>query len=123
MNVWCSIKFSFESNNSDVFFLMIRRPPRSTLFPYTTLFRSELVRWEFKLRAMLWCVETLRAAERTPGHPWRPVIESADRKSTRLNSSHANISYAVFCLKKKQIYPFLPKYTIIILYHSSIYAV
>src|SRR6266850_6973084 len=72
------------------FFLMIRRPPRSTLFPYTTLFRS-----------------------RRPGHQLRGLSEGAavfrrrsaasprDRKSTRLNSSHLVISYAVFCLKKK----------------------
>src|SRR6476620_12299495 len=68
------------------FFLMIRRPPRSTLFPYTTLFRSR------------------------PGrsHRTRPpgscpcARRPRDRKSTRLNSSHANISYAVFCLKKKK---------------------
>src|SRR3970282_2826080 len=67
------------------FFLMIRRPPRSTLFPYTTLFRS-LLHWE-------------------PGAP-PPVtvvlVDGQDRKSTRLNSSHITISYAVFCLKKKK---------------------
>src|SRR3712207_9434352 len=71
-----------------IFFLMIRRPPRSTLFPYTTLFRS--VEHPF---------EHLVAA----AHP--AIVTSAfarDRKSTRLNSSHANISYAVFCLKKKK---------------------
>src|ERR1035437_10509413 len=68
-----------------VFFLMIRRPPRSTLFPYTTLFRSGP-----KARG----VRRGRRPENPP--PCRP-----DRKSTRLNSSHANISYAVFCLKKK----------------------
>src|SRR5215203_7126547 len=67
------------------FFLMIRRPPRSTLFPYTTLFRSR--------RGSSWCGR----APRPPAAPRR------DRKSTRLNSSHANISYAVFCLKKKKI--------------------
>src|SRR2546426_5095216 len=84
------------------FFLMIRRPPRSTLFPYTTLFRS-------------------RQARRTPGHGRTPstrqhdrirkkeqsrrkdlFFKSGDRKSTRLNSSHLVISYAVFCLKKKK---------------------
>src|SRR5215469_17147029 len=76
------------------FFLMIRRPPRSTLFPYTTLFRSRL--------------------RRLDGHPERPdaarrrrrvLLPRAperDRKSTRLNSSHVEISYAVFCLKKKK---------------------
>src|SRR3712207_9284987 len=70
------------------FFLMIRRPPRSTLFPYTTLFRSDE-----------------RAEERHVDqreHRRRRVHDIADRKSTRLNSSHANISYAVFCLKKKK---------------------
>src|SRR3712207_8300261 len=72
------------------FFLMIRRPPRSTLFPYTTLFRS-------------------RSSPAIEAHPPAPQASPAtkmtrlrgDRKSTRLNSSHANISYAVFCLKKK----------------------
>src|SRR5215203_4056703 len=69
------------------FFLMIRRPPRSTLFPYTTLFRSAR------------CARRSRAAP--PG--LRGGTPHRDRKSTRLNSSHANISYAVFCLKKKKI--------------------
>src|SRR2546430_12052909 len=75
------------------FFLMIRRPPRSTLFPYTTLFRSEII-------AAIADLETAG---------WRVVIASGrahayarDRKSTRLNSSHSQISYAVFCLKKKK---------------------
>src|SRR3712207_9173070 len=89
------------------FFLMIRRPPRSTLFPYTTLFRSR--RLEEHHRAPL-------ARERRQGPPPLPrlarreALEAEavggepreDRKSTRLNSSHANISYAVFCLKKKK---------------------
>src|SRR5947208_12700065 len=71
------------------FFLMIRRPPRSTLFPYTTLFRSQ------------------QAAGRRPqGRPAEDAGQDArgdqDRKSTRLNSSHQIISYAVFCLKKKK---------------------
>src|SRR3712207_7923683 len=98
------------------FFLMIRRPPRSTLFPYTTLFRSNEVSKEF--------VPYLRAtAERTINGPVNSHITGyadvgsgvhresldaltrADRKSTRLNSSHANISYAVFCLKKKKCPP------------------
>src|SRR3712207_7640137 len=95
------------------FFLMIRRPPRSTLFPYTTLFRS---------------VDQRRGERRVPVEEWRAIrlpdeippgeslgVEAVmpllrrqkridvDRKSTRLNSSHANISYAVFCLKKKKI--------------------
>src|SRR5438105_6197887 len=74
------------------FFLMIRRPPRSTLFPYTTLFRSRL---------SLRCVPRTahRSAAPCPGTGGR---RCRDRKSTRLNSSHEWISYAVFCLKKKK---------------------
>src|SRR5215470_19159215 len=68
------------------FFLMIRRPPRSTLFPYTTLFRSS------------------RGRDHRPsrGRDHRPCRPCEDRKSTRLNSSHGSISYAVFCLNKKK---------------------
>src|SRR2546430_11363149 len=77
---------------------MIRRPPRSTLFPYTTLFRSSLaVRPggpRSTRRSALWQAEA--AAQRGPGL----FAASADRKSTRLNSSHSQISYAVFCLQK-----------------------
>src|SRR5947209_12487675 len=75
---------------------MIRRPPRSTLFPYTTLFRSLFLRrrqLQARLGASLSC-----AVARTV-HELASQVQ--DRKSTRLNSSHANISYAVFCLKKK----------------------
>src|SRR5476651_2847158 len=68
------------------FFLMIRRPPRSTLFPYTTLFRSV-----FQPIIVQFGYDPI----------WFAIIVVIDRKSTRLNSSHANISYAVFCLKKK----------------------
>src|SRR5256886_8800221 len=71
------------------FFLMIRRPPRSTLFPYTTLFRSP---------SACGCPRRCRPAP--PGRP-SPPSPPTDRKSTRLNSSHSQISYAVFCLKKK----------------------
>src|SRR5258707_6119643 len=71
---------------------MIRRPPRSTLFPYTTLFRSD--------------AEPGQQGTQRPGpqaqRPDRQQVSRPDRKSTRLNSSHANISYAVFCLKKKR---------------------
>src|SRR6266581_7265690 len=67
------------------FFLMIRRPPRSTLFPYTTLFRSS---WFFRHGP-------------ADGKPGMARNSQLDRKSTRLNSSHPSISYAVFCLKKK----------------------
>src|SRR3712207_8405282 len=84
---------------------MIRRPPRSTLFPYTTLFRSELgiadalfEPADFLERSLEWAVGVL-TGEVTVA---RPEVDR-DRKSTRLNSSHANISYAVFCLKKKTI--------------------
>src|SRR5205085_7301548 len=70
---------------------MIRRPPRSTLFPYTTLFRSKE-----NIAAALF-EETMRTL---PGAVWDEL--SLDRKSTRLNSSHSQISYAVFCLKKKK---------------------
>src|SRR3712207_8420838 len=90
------------------FFLMIRRPPRSTLFPYTTLFRSELEIHDGDTFAA--GPVTLHALH-TPGHSpggvslWDGAarVFAGDRKSTRLNSSHANISYAVFCLKKKKI--------------------
>src|SRR3712207_6952984 len=93
------------------FFLMIRRPPRSTLFPYTTLFRS---------RGALRCPLHDVAHELRPLGAPRAVAPTGpasraglaagprrrgDRKSTRLNSSHANISYAVFCLKKKKKQP------------------
>src|SRR3712207_7563998 len=91
---------------------MIRRPPRSTLFPYTTLFRSLVEKVDMARRT--------RRRSKAMGHTaqvhgltridgWgrrrsrvRPVESQPDRKSTRLNSSHANISYAVFCLKKKK---------------------
>src|SRR3712207_6967571 len=77
------------------FFLMIRRPPRSTLFPYTTLFRSYAgPRTVVPLHLSREC--------NTPDLALA-AASARDRKSTRLNSSHANISYAVFCLKKKNI--------------------
>src|SRR2546427_3993190 len=81
------------------FFLMIRRPPRSTLFPYTTLFRSpptSLTSWRVpRLDPIPFPVSRVRVL---------PARETGngDRKSTRLNSSHSQISYAVFCLKKKK---------------------
>src|SRR3712207_7758598 len=83
------------------FFLMIRRPPRSTLFPYTTLFRSEFREPEQPAD----CRHQPGRQHDPAGRPpfLRPVPTLEDRKSTRLNSSHANISYAVFCLKKKKI--------------------
>src|SRR3712207_8147495 len=90
---------------------MIRRPPRSTLFPYTTLFRSPIGPRDRRRRVRERLVGQQRPRElgdhvRSPS--WRSAATSVtraertlDRKSTRLNSSHANISYAVFCLKKK----------------------
>src|SRR5438477_5950112 len=79
------------------FFLMIRRPPRSTLFPYTTLFRSAHAAVS-RVESMDGRISrTARPAAATCAREIRP----SDRKSTRLNSSHMSISYAVFCLKKK----------------------
>src|SRR3712207_7506272 len=87
---------------------MIRRPPRSTLFPYTTLFRS--VEAALLLIGLQVGLEFTRASLRTVGRALPVALLviavligccAGDRKSTRLNSSHANISYAVFCLKKK----------------------
>src|SRR3712207_8714104 len=88
---------------------MIRRPPRSTLFPYTTLFRSPQldspssavsVPTIFHYTAVI-CLPLQSAYP--PESAWHSLQTAGDRKSTRLNSSHANISYAVFCLKKKKI--------------------
>src|SRR3712207_8774033 len=83
---------------------MIRRPPRSTLFPYTTLFRSEPahpdVRQQERQQQERRRRERNRAAQ--PEGAFAPQAQGRDRKSTRLNSSHANISYAVFCLKKNK---------------------
>src|SRR3712207_8964716 len=92
------------------FFLMIRRPPRSTLFPYTTLFRSWHAlkgdRWKRRSPRGGQPAVVLDPAPVAPSRGRRPRCRGAsrrDRKSTRLNSSHANISYAVFCLKKKKV--------------------
>src|SRR3712207_8872838 len=88
-----------------IFFLMIRRPPRSTLFPYTTLFRSATDRATYGRRPYhddVFAHEYF--GDRQPYDGLlisRSTLAERDRKSTRLNSSHANISYAVFCLKKK----------------------
>src|SRR5437660_8345497 len=91
--LYLSFMFSLFVSFSFFFFLMIRRPPRSTLFPYTTLFRSS--------GSMEGCLEL------ADGHARAQFVDSGrkrcrDRKSTRLNSSHVAISYAVFCLKKKK---------------------
>src|SRR2546422_9849052 len=87
------------------FFLMIRRPPRSTLFPYTTLFRSHTAPPPKHQQApQALCAPA--AAATAPASPSPPnsaaSTSTRDRKSTRLNSSHGYISYAVFCLKKKK---------------------
>src|SRR3712207_7943346 len=84
---------------------MIRRPPRSTLFPYTTLFRSEQADVSAGGSGALEREQPLRLALVDPAHregAGAGIV--GDRKSTRLNSSHANISYAVFCLKKKKTF-------------------
>src|ERR1039457_2331383 len=92
-NLVCRLLLEKKKNGTVVrclfFFLMIRRPPRSTLFPYTTLFRSSR--------------HTPECNHSVPP-PYAPAA-TADRKSTRLNSSHLVISYAVFCLKKKKTAP------------------
>src|SRR5256885_3177772 len=92
---------------------MIRRPPRSTLFPYTTLFRSIPFRKDFRTSRQRHCfarvlLDFVRYAFQgsSPEEGWASMAlipERRDRKSTRLNSSHLVISYAVFCLKKKNI--------------------
>src|SRR3712207_6973387 len=102
---------------------MIRRPPRSTLFPYTTLSRSQMHRAAGRLIAgsqqetaftwldergswfrcrLLRCRDGVVLMTATPAEQMHGLTPREDRKSTRLNSSHANISYAVFCLKKKK---------------------
>src|SRR3712207_7407080 len=96
---------------------MIRRPPRSTLFPYTTLFRSKASIGADAYAGYYAGVSAARGeliVGRADGRTWTPLqiarravpagAATKDRKSTRLNSSHANISYAVFCLKKKTIH-------------------
>src|SRR2546426_8254140 len=83
------------------FFLMIRRPPRSTLFPYTTLFRSRGI-WLEGSRRLAWLEDYAASQSRGADLPVPAHLGEGDRKSTRLNSSHLVISYAVFCLKKKK---------------------
>src|SRR3712207_6925285 len=92
---------------------MIRRPPRSTLFPYTTLFRSRVfTHWRAARKKVVErrCSHYRDRGDDSLGHHPKTIptgiqarMDARDRKSTRLNSSHANISYAVFCLKKKNI--------------------
>src|SRR3712207_8621992 len=100
---------------------MIRRPPRSTLFPYTTLFRSEAevyvrgrgVDAQFHPQCLARGEAAIELLARD--HIYRVPVDGSvlwrDRKSTRLNSSHANISYAVFCLKKKKIGKYIKCYS------------
>src|SRR5204863_1459740 len=104
--------------NPSFFFLMLRRPPRSTLFPYTTLFRSVAGELDLSVISAVEFARNAGALRLLPGigitsdGPVRSVVlfskvpvdtlDLADRKSTRLNSSHVEISYAVFCLKKKK---------------------
>src|SRR5690349_24929496 len=88
--ILCHISSFTVSRSLSFFFLMIRRPPRSTLFPYTTLFRSVAPEQKAAAQAKRQCGKQPRNQRK------------ADRKSTRLNSSHVEISYAVFCLKKKK---------------------
>src|SRR2546428_9428273 len=96
--IMCVSRFSLAALLFVFFFLMIRRPPRSTLFPYTTLFRSRPAAFPSGDSARVHDLDRVAArdAEQPAG-----VVARADRKSTRLNSSHDQISYAVFCLKKK----------------------
>src|SRR5690606_41367016 len=97
------------------FSLMLRLPPRSTLFPYTTLFRSHQAKTGIRQKSFYfllwgWIVALaflggyilLKAGYQKPYMIWFITIPGGDRKSTRLNSSHVKISYAVFCLKKKK---------------------
>src|SRR5437667_3089045 len=97
--------YAFHISFIHFFFLMIRRPPRSTLFPYTTLFRSST--WVGRRTRTEASTGSMRRS-RIPGSCSSPSTTNRreglnqDRKSTRLNSSHITISYAVFCLKKKK---------------------
>src|SRR5256885_16679880 len=88
-NIMHTLQLFAHKHLASIFFLMIRRPPRSTLFPYTTLFRSQA------------CECLGRVVDGHRAEFGQPVLRG-DRKSTRLNSSHLVISYAVFCLKKKK---------------------
>src|SRR3712207_8249841 len=100
---------------------MIRRPPRSTLFPYTTLFRSARIRpaqWRSTVGSMRRSEFMIAVAEEFGEAYGRVLLDDLDRKSTRLNSSHANISYAVFCLKKKKNNHLLAVLSILLLTYS-----
>src|SRR5688572_33093963 len=90
-NIYVTLKVLLKITYHYLFFLMIRRPPRSTLFPYTTLFRSVFSKVDIERPFLTHNAELLAM-----------LAPQLDRKSTRLNSSHSQISYAVFCLKKKK---------------------
>src|SRR3712207_9567511 len=93
-----------RSTHCHCFFLIIRRPPRSTLFPYTTLFRSTFAHAVQEAERLVAGFARMSSDEIVQAEMYgrgRWVDATIDRKSTRLNSSHANMSYAVFCLKKK----------------------
>src|SRR5690349_22158899 len=106
--------YAVDADCMFLFFLLVRRPPRSTLFPYTTLFRSRLGGDEFVIlaedvtdeKAAVQLGERVTEAGREPftvgEEKFVCTVSVGDRKSTRLNSSHVEISYAVFCLKKKK---------------------
>src|SRR3712207_9526886 len=99
----CLVFTSPDASRVVFFFLMIRRPPRSTLFPYTTLFRSRRAHHRARLGAQDAPAGFGDFGDVGGGIHAREENQMVeDRKSTRLNSSHANISYAVFCLKKKK---------------------
>src|SRR5438876_8177822 len=94
ISVYVSVVFIF-------FFFLIRPPPRSTLFPYTTLFRSNFpVAFEYVGQTL--GSKDVEVRARVTGIIEKRLYQEGDRKSTRLNSSHPSISYAVFCLKKKK---------------------
>src|SRR2546430_11917701 len=98
---------------------MIRRPPRSTLFPYTTLFRSVLAGGADPFVPPEQ-VEAFRKEMQAAGARFE-VVTYPDRKSTRLNSSHSQISYAVFCLKKKNTTPrFLRLFPVVVLFLTTL---
>src|SRR5205809_4504926 len=99
----CSVFSSFSS--------LIRRPPRPTLFPYTTLFRSQVTQQMLEENLAFLQSIVARNAKRYGFGPTLAAVSYGDRKSTRLNSSHGYISYAVFCLKKKTVA--LPQFALV----------
>src|SRR5438477_10142711 len=94
-----TLSFTRDAPASSSSFLVTRRPPRSTLFPYTTLFRSA---FELRPGEVVPATSVTQAPAHATAGPSTVRCDRGDRKSTRLNSSHMSISYAVFCLKKKK---------------------